>query len=243
MNFSQSRLRPGPVGSVGPLGDQPFPAPAAGLPEIRLAVGVPVRGEAERAGERDKLAEQALPLAQRQSPDVMAAGEHQVEEVEVHPHGANQLRLRLGHLHPLLQPGKAGPAALEGDDLAIGYEVDVRLPGQRCGQLGIRGGDLFLVARHEPHSLALTERQAALAVQLPLEQPAGIGEAVIGQRGELGRQPRRDRCRGAVRQLRPAIRFSHLSFAPARLATRAATHVPQISAVIPGGQVPAIMVA
>src|SRR5258708_3110453 len=42
---------PGPAGAVGrggALGDDPLPALGAGLPVVRLAVGVPVHGEAHR---------------------------------------------------------------------------------------------------------------------------------------------------------------------------------------------------
>src|SRR5262245_63910101 len=45
---------PGPagaVGRIGALGDDPLPAAGARLAEVRLAVGVLVLGEAQRAGE------------------------------------------------------------------------------------------------------------------------------------------------------------------------------------------------
>src|SRR6185312_2166533 len=65
---------PGPVGRAGPLGDDPFPALGAGLPEVCLAVGVPVLGEAQGVAERQQPAQQPLALAQRQWPHVAAVG-------------------------------------------------------------------------------------------------------------------------------------------------------------------------
>src|SRR5262249_35728515 len=61
-----------PVRRFRPLGDQAFPAPPARLRVVGLAVAVAVRGEAQRPGEGDQVAQDPLALAQRQGPDVNA---------------------------------------------------------------------------------------------------------------------------------------------------------------------------
>src|SRR5436309_11654505 len=61
------------VGRIGALGDQPLPLLAARLAEQRFAVAVTVRGEADRAVERERRPQERLALAKRQRGDIAAA--------------------------------------------------------------------------------------------------------------------------------------------------------------------------
>src|SRR6202007_3047497 len=62
---------------------------------------------------------------------------------------------------------------------------------QRLGDLRVRAGVLFLVARHEPGLRTGTEREASLAVELALVDPRGVGKPLLGERGELRVEPGR----------------------------------------------------
>jgi hypothetical protein len=180
---------PGPVGRVGTLGDDPLPAQAARFGVVRLAVAVPVLGESQRAAERQQIAQHQLALEQGPGAYVMAVGPQHVEQVDVHGHLGAQRRRRIADSEPALQPGEAGLFAVECHDLAVHDEVGVVLGVQRLGDLRIGAGDVLLVPGHQPQPLAVPVRQAALAVELALEDPGRVGEPLCGERGQLGVEP------------------------------------------------------
>src|SRR5215470_7467431 len=184
----------GPSGSVrrvGALGDDPLPAVGAGLPVVRLAVGVPVDGEAQRVIEGQQVAQDLLALPQRHRAHVAVTGPEHVEDVVEDGVLVDQGLPGMAHAEALLQAGEPGLAVLERDDLPVHDEV-VRLLGrQRPGDLRVRAGVLFLVARHEPDLRAGPEREASLAVELALVDPRRVGEPLLGKRGELRIEPGR----------------------------------------------------
>src|SRR5580704_11262088 len=215
----------GPVGGVGALGDDPLPAAGARLPEIGLAVGVLVLGEAQRVGEGQQAAQDLLALPQWQRADVAAIGPQHVEDVEPDRHLGEQVRPGLADAQALLQPGEPGLAAVEGDDLAVDDEIAGLLGGQGPGELGVGTGVVLLIAGHQPNRPSGSERQAPLAIQLALEDPPRIGEPVPGECGQLRIQP--------ARLIRPGGRrcgshgFSDGSEWPGRARRRGTTRPPR----------------
>lgn len=178
------RAGPGPVGRVRPLGDQPFPPALAGLPQVGLAVGVAVGAEPDRVAGPHAALEQAFAAAQRQRGDVVAGDDRGVEQVEVHGHAGGPGPGRVGDPQPALQPGEAGLRPVERDHLAVGDE-----PGRGAGvegldQLGVGARDLLVVAGEQAGAVLVADDDQPLAVELALEDPAGVGEVLPGQRRE-----------------------------------------------------------
>jgi hypothetical protein len=96
---------------------------------------------------------------------------------------------------------------VERNDLPVDDEVVAEvLRGQRFSDLREGAADVVLVAGHQVHVPAADERQAALAVQLALEDPGWVGEPVPGERGQLGFQP--------PGQARLALLVAHLTPLP-----------------------------
>ena len=123
--------------------------------------------------------------------DVPATGVQDVEQVVVGRRLGEQLRGGMDDAQAVLQEPEFRLALVEGHDLPVDGEVIAAAQrGQRPGDLREGGGDLVLAAGHQPHVAAAGERQAALAVQLALEDPGRVGEPVPGERGQFGRQPR-----------------------------------------------------
>ena len=209
-----------PVRRIVALGDEPFPALAARFGVVRLAVVVPVLGVPQRVIERQQPGQHALALPQRQWPDIPAVGVQDVEDVVEDRHPAQQHGVGADDVDARLQQLEAGLRAVERDDLAVDDEAAVALVAQslvtqRRGDLGIVAGDLLLVAGHQPDTRIGAEREAALAVQLALEQPAGAGEPVLGQGGQLWLEP--VRLRGLLRCVllaRPRLRHDGSPFLP-----------------------------
>jgi hypothetical protein len=173
-----------------------------------------VLGEPERAGERQRGAQDLLALGERQRANIPAARVQDVEYVVEHRHVGQQVLARAGLAEPLLQPLEPGLAAVEGDDLPVDHALLCGLRGQRVGHLGERGGDLVLVARHQP-DLAAAPRdvgEAALAVELALENPRRVGEPVSGERGKLRIHP--------LGQVSLRLLFRHPSLLAARSGRR-----------------------
>ena len=143
----------GPAGGVrrvGPLGDQPLPALAAGLGEVLLAAAAPVRCVADRPLEGEQGAQPPLAVEQRLAADVLAVGAEHVEDVEVDRHPAAPRLLRAAEVDPRLQPGERRPRALERHHLAVDDEVGRRLLLERLGDLGERHRDVAARPRVEP---------------------------------------------------------------------------------------------
>src|SRR6185312_29519 len=198
---------PAAVPRVGALGDEPLPALGARLPVVRLPLGVPVLGVAQRVVEGQQGAQDRLALQQRQRADVPPAGPQHVKQVVVGRHLGEQVRGGIDDAKAVLQKTEFRLALVEGDDLPVDDEVVAEmLRGQRFGDLREGAADVVLVAGHQPYLPAADERQAALAVQLALEDPGRVGEPVPGERGQLRIQP--------AGQARLALLVAHLTPLP-----------------------------
>ena len=153
---------------------QPLPARLAQQPLalVGAAVGRPAH---DAVAEAQRLAQRRLALAQRVLAQVLAVEPQHVEDVE-------------GDLDPAVVPAplqrlEARPPAGQPHHLA----VDDEAPGRRLLE---RGGDLRValverqpVARLERDGPAVAEGQAAVAVELALDDPVGVVEDLGAQRG------------------------------------------------------------
>src|SRR4051794_9983257 len=164
----------GAVRAVGALGDHALPALAARLGEQRLAGPVAVRRQAHAVLEAQRAAQQALARAQRELADVAAVEPDDVEDVEEHRHAT---------VAALGKPREARLRAVEGDDLAVDREPVARLRLERGHELGIAAVERQIVAREQPDARARPDRDAADAVELALEDPVRVAEALVGQDG------------------------------------------------------------
>ena len=167
------------VRRVGALGDQALPAPAAGLAEQRLAVAVAVGGEPHGAVEGERPPQQRLAGPQRERGGVAAGEVEQVEDVVEDRHRA---------LTALLQAGEAGPRAVEGDDLAVQHgrrAASPRAPRRPRGSGRSGSGGCATAAARAPSR----DRDAADPVELALEDPAGVGEPLLGEHRLHGLDP------------------------------------------------------
>ncbi len=126
---------------------------------------------AQRVGEGEGSAQERLPFAQRQTGHVAALQVEQVEQVVEDVHAGPPCPHRIAQLHPLLQAREAGLRPLERDRLAVDDEVLAGLPEQRLDQLGVGVVELLPCPRQQSHVRAIAEREAALAVELALEDP------------------------------------------------------------------------
>src|SRR3954452_3542173 len=161
------------VGAVRALGDEALPPLAARLGEQRLAGLAAVRREAHAAGERQLRAQQALARQERQRADVAAVEPEDVEDVEEHGDAP---------VPALREPGEAGLPAVEGDDLAVDREALARLARERVDELGVAPVERQVVAREQPDGATVAHGDAANAVELALEDPLGVAEALARQR-------------------------------------------------------------
>lgn len=168
------------VSAGGALGDQPLPAPVAGIAEVLLAVLVAMARVADRAPEGERPAQQRLARAQWQPPQIVTVEVEEVEEVEEDGDARAPRLLGVLDLHPALQPGKAGLAPGEGNDLAVGDEFPGRVRRQRLDQLRV-SDERAAGAGDEPHLATALDRDRPHAVELALEDPAGVTEAALGQ--------------------------------------------------------------
>ncbi len=194
---------PARIGCIGALGDQPFPAPLAGVAEIRLAVTVAVGGEAERIAPVDRVLQQHLALAQWQRAQVAAGEMQQIEEVVADVDAAGPRLVGIADLHAALQPREAGDGTLEGHDLAVEHAVAPGPASQRVDQLRVGIAELLAVAAQNPRRAAAHHRHRALAVELALENPARIGKPLIGQGRQRRRPPAGQRLRPGALAILP----------------------------------------
>jgi hypothetical protein len=152
---------------------------------------LPVGREPQGVPERQQAPQHGLALPQAEAGHVVAVHVQDVEQVQVHRHPAAAGRLGIAELHPPLQPGEAAAAALEGDHLPVHHEVVGLLRRQGLRQLRVVVVEPFAVAGQQPHLRALTKGQAALTVELRLEDPTRVGEAPVGEGGQHRVGPRR----------------------------------------------------
>src|SRR6266545_3807218 len=177
------------VRRVGARGDQALPAPAAGVPVQRLALGVAVRQEAKWVPVGQRVAQQRLPVAELERGGVVALEMEDVEEVVEHRDAAAQRAGGVAELDAALEALEAGARPLERDDLPVDDEVVAALRFERADQLGVGLVQRLAGPRQQPQPASVAEGQAALAVQFALVDPSGVGEALVGQHGQHRRCP------------------------------------------------------
>ena len=160
------------IRAVGALGDEPLPAVAARLAQQPLAlVGAAVGRPAHDAvAEAQRLAQRRLALAQRVLAQVLAVEPQDVEDIE-------------GDLDPAVVPAplqrlEARPPAGQPDDLAVDDEAPGRRLLERGGHLRVALVERQPVARLECYGPTVAEGQAAIAVELALDDPVGCVEDV-----------------------------------------------------------------
>ena len=160
------------IGRVEAFGDDPLDALLARGVEERNSRADKTLALADRAHRRDRLVEQAQPVAQRALREIFAVEIQQVEDLVDDRGRLPQLphrRLR-GDVHARLEPLEARHTLLvERDDLA----VDDRLipAGHRLGdlgRLGILGRAVEKVARLETYLATVDERDRPDPVPLRL---------------------------------------------------------------------------
>ena len=130
---------------------------------------------AERAGEP------CAALDERQLREIRAVDLQQVEDAVDDRMRRDQGGRGAGCPETLLEPAERGLVAVERDDLAIEQQGAARLGQDGVADLGVRARQIVSGARLEPHHVAVLARDAALAVELPLEQPVVAELAAIGQ--------------------------------------------------------------
>ena len=86
------------------------------------------------------------------------------------------------HPEALLEPTERCLLPVVRDDLAVQEDVPSPLGGHRRSDLGVGAGEVPTGARLQPHLAAVAARDAALAVELALEQPVVTELATVGQR-------------------------------------------------------------
>src|SRR6056297_184586 len=177
------------IARVGPLGDDALPAFVAGLFEERFAVLVPVGREVQRRVEAEQSPEQLLARSERQGIQIVPVDMQQIEDIEVNRDIGCTGRFRIGDLHSLLQTREAADVVLEGDRFAVDDEIGAVLLQAGLDQLGIGIVGLLAVAGQQSNLVVVAEKQQALAVELALVNPVGIGKALVGQRGQHRRHP------------------------------------------------------
>lgn len=177
------------VGSRRPLGDQTFPAAAAGIFPVRDAVADPMWREAERTAVLERATQERFAPAEREAGQIAPVQMQYVENVQKDLYAGTACCVRIIDLHAALQPGEARPSALEGDDLSVDHEVLVRLAGQCLDEFGVVVVECLAVAGEQSDTLRGTEDQTAFPVEFALVQPVRVREAVLGQGGEHRRDP------------------------------------------------------
>ena len=133
-------------------------------------------------------------LEQRPAGEILAVDREEVEDAVDDRVRGHLLRGGPGGAETLLEPAERGLLAVVGDDLAVDQQLARSLVRQRVPHLGVGAGQILAGARLEPHLAAVLVRDAALAVELALEQPVVAEVAAVRQ----GRQHQRYRHPGIL---------------------------------------------
>ena len=144
-------------------------------------------GVADGAGGRHHLAQQLLPLEERQRAQVVSLAGEQVEGVEdrrqLHRRGVD-IGLAT-QVDPLPEPPKARLlVGVKHDQLAV---EDERFVGERADHLGdLRegGGRVTPSPVAQPRLAVAAAGDQPVAVVLQLEEPAGLREGIVGRLGQ-----------------------------------------------------------
>ena len=176
-HFSQSRVRLPAYGLSARLAMSPsqplrHASRSSRSPSWARRYGRPAH---DAVAEAQRLAQRRLALAQRALAQVLAVEPQHVEDVE-------------GDLDAAVVPAplqrlEARPPAGEPDDLAVDDEALGRRVLERRRDLRVALVERQPVARLECYRPAVAEGQAAIAVELALDDPVGVVEDVGAQRG------------------------------------------------------------
>src|SRR5215510_14898481 len=131
-----------PVGTVAPLRDHSLEPSLAGRAEEALAVPSEVVGVAERIDRRDELAEERLPIPEREPAEVASPEREAIIQV-----GDDRDATRVARgVHPTLEELEARASLLvERHDLPVEREIATRQPSDRGRHLGIAAGHVEAV--------------------------------------------------------------------------------------------------
>ena len=113
----------------------------------------------------------------------MAVDVDEVEQIEVDGHPRAAGPFGIGDVHPGLKSREAGDPFGEGHDLAVGDEVGTAPVLEPIDDLRVGRVQKVVRTRAQLDAVIAAERQATNAVQLALEEPVGVGEALIGELG------------------------------------------------------------
>ena len=189
--------------------------------EERLAVFEHVVAELGHPARRQEEPETRLALLQRQTPEVASVQRERVEEHRAD--GDLEGRAldvgRARQVHARLEALEARPPLrVERDDLAVEQEPIERQRPERADHLGIAGRDDHPAPPPQLDRLAVAGGQDAHTVVLDLEEPRGIGERAVPERGEH-EEPgaRRHRSARGVRGREPRAERVELARALAEL--------------------------
>ena len=165
------------------LGDQPLPARPARLREPPLRVVAPRFAELQRRARPDRLRQPRAALEQRPISEIVAVELEQVKDAEDDRIRGHALRRGVRDPEALLEPAERRLLPVERDHLAVEQELPVSAGSATArADLGVGAGEVLGRARLEPHLAAVLARDAALTVELALEQPVVAEVATVGQR-------------------------------------------------------------
>jgi hypothetical protein len=127
-------------------------------------------------------------VEEREFGEILTVELDQVEDVVDDRVVGHELRRGRADPEALLQPAEGGLLALVGDHLSVEQKVSRLLGCRRGKHLGVGAGEVLAGAGLEPQLAAILAGDAALTVELPLEQKVVAEVATLGQ----GRQHQRD---------------------------------------------------
>src|SRR5271166_645826 len=177
------------VARVNALGDQALPARSAGVEETPLGIAMPGLAQLQAISRAHRSRQPGTALAERPRAEILALDLENVEGVVHDGKPLHQLARRLDHAQALLQPPEGRLAVLEGHHLTVEQKPRRTQGRHRGAHLGVCPSEALPRARPQGHVVPRLERDAALTVELALQQPLVAELATIGQ----GRQHQRDR--------------------------------------------------
>ena len=192
MSFSQSLRAARDVRRLRALGDQPLPARPARLREPPLRVVAPRLAELQRRARPECLRQPRAALEQRPISEIVAVELEQVKHAEHDRIRGHPLAERVRDPEALLEPAERRLLPVERDHLAVEQKLPASLrSATAAADLGVGAGEVLRRARLQPHLAAILARDAALAIELALQQPVLAEVAAVGQ-GRKHQQGRHD---------------------------------------------------
>ncbi len=189
LSFNQSFERPATYGASARLAISPSQPGLARFVKPPLSVASPGFGELQGRARPECPRQSGATLFERPVGQAFPVDLQNIEDAVDHRVRCKLLRRGCGRAEALLQPAERCLVSVVRDHLTVKQELACALRDQGSAHFGIRAGEVFAGARLEPHITAPFTRNAALAVELALEQPVAIEIATVRQ----GRQHQRHR--------------------------------------------------